>query len=293
MWGMSVLAKLIAPLTRIFHPRGTQRILRIFFSPRKLKIKGVMNYDHNLRINFDTSSYVERELFFRGYYEKNVINAIKKFLKPGFTAIDAGANIGTHALIMAKAVGNSGKILAFEPHPESAERLKANINLNNFSNIEVLESALSDKSGKMTLFSYEDGLSDHGTASLYDLPRLQKKGTEIPVSTIDVVTEEENLERLDFIKIDTRGSDFPIILGARESIKKFSPLIIFEYNRENWSHSNSKWEEAKMFFDENNYGLYFINQKNILPIGVSPVFTTSHNILAIPKSRASEINLKL
>jgi len=288
---MNVLAKLIAPLTRIFHPRGTQRALRIFFNPRKLKIKGVMKYDKNLRINFNTSSYVEWELFFRGYYEKNVIDAIKKILRPGFVAIDAGANIGTHTLIIGKLVGDSGKVFAFDPHPESTEKLKENISLNNLLNIKVLQLALSNKKGTMTLFSYDDEMSDHGTASLYVLPRLQKNGVEVPVSTIDKVIEEENLNRLDFIKIDTRGSDFPIILGARESIKNFSPFIIFEYNKENWGHSGFKWEEAKIFFDENDYGLYFINQKNILPVGANPVFTTSHNILAIPNSKISQIKL--
>ena len=244
---MAIIAKIVAAVTRNFYPRGTQRILRAFFGPKRLKIKGVMRYDKNLLINFDTSSYVEWELFFRGYYEKWVIDAIKKIIKPGFIALDVGANIGTHALIMGKAVGESGKVLAFDPHPESAVRLKANINLNNFLNIEVLGLALSDKIGKMTLFSYGNELTDHGTASLYDLPRLQKKGVEVPVSTIDAIVKEKNLNRLDFIKIDTRGSDFPIILGAKASVKKFAPIVVFEYNKENWNHSASKWEAAKAF----------------------------------------------
>lgn len=288
---MNFWAKLIAPFTRFFHPRGTQRMLRFFFSPKKLKIKGVMGYDKNLRINFDTSSYVEWELFFRGYYEKNVIDAIKRILKQGFVAIDAGANIGTHTLIMAKLVGSSGKIFAFDPHKESCDRLKENVNLNNFSNTKVLQFALSNKKGTMSLFSYNEEITDHGTASLYDLPHLQKTEIKVPVSTIDEFFNEENLNRIDFIKIDTRGSDFPIILGAAESIKRFNPYVVFEYNRDNWNRSGFKWEESKDFFDKNGYRLYFINQKNILPVGTNPVFTTSHNILAVPNSKIREINL--
>ncbi len=288
---MNALAKLVAPITRFFHPRGTQRMLRTFFNPKKLKIKGVMKYDGNLKINFDTSSYVEWELFFRGYYEKNVIDAMKKIVKPGFVAMDVGANIGTHTLIMAKAVGDTGKVFAFDPHLESAERLKENVNLNNFQNVEIAQIGLSNKKGTMTLFSYSDEMADHGTASLYDLPNLQKTAVEVPISTIDTFVEEKKINRLDFVKIDTRGSDFPIILGARESIKKFQPFIIFEFNRENWSHSGSKWEEAKVFFDENNYELYFVNQGNIMPVGPNPIFTTSHNILAVPKSKINQIKI--
>lgn len=284
------IAKTIAAITRKFHPRGTQRILKWLFNPKNFRIKDVIKYDRDLFINIDTSSYVEWELFFRGYYEEKSINIIKKILQQGAVAFDIGANIGSHTLIMGKLVGDSGKVFAFDPHPEICKKLVDNINLNNFKNAKVFQLALSDKIGEMTLFSHNKTALDQGTSSLYALDNLQNK-FKVSVSKIDKVFGDEGLDRLDFIKIDTRGSDFPIIIGGSESIKKFTPYILFEYNRGNWKYSDSTWNDAKNFFDQNKYFLYLIDESGLSPIKEKPVFETSHNILAVPANKLTQLKL--
>ena len=277
-----------AAITRKFYPRGTQRILRILFNPKKLKIRGAVGYDGGLRMNVDTSSFVEWNIFFSGHYEENVTDIFKKLIKPGFTAVDAGAYIGTHTLVMAKAAGKAGRVLAFEPNPEIAAKLEENIKLNNFANVKIFRSALSDKEGKMHLFSYGDQMLDKGTSSLYGLDNLQDK-FEVDVMPFDRIARDEKLSRLDFIKIDTRGSDWPIIRGAAESIKKFNPFVVFEYNTDNWEHSGSKWEEAEDFFRRTGYSLYLIGKNGLTTIVARPIIKTSHNILAVPGSKKQDL----
>ena len=252
-----------------------------------------MPYDRNSRINVDTSSYIEWELFFQGYYERWVIEAMKKIIKKGDVAIDAGANIGSHTLIMAKLVGNAGRVLAFDPDLRSVRRLKENLDLNHFSNTKVFQSALSNKAGTMTLFLYGDEARDQGTVSLYNLPKLQKSEVEVSVETLDEIVKRENLSRLNFIKIDTRGSDLNIIKGARASINKFQPVIVFEYNKDNWDRSRSKWSEARQLFSEDGYALYLIDKNGIHFIEHETDGKTSYNILALPKEKINQINLKL
>lgn len=244
-----------------------------------------MKYDRDLRINIDTLSYVEWELFFRGYYEKWVIDLMKKVVPRGGVAVDAGANIGTHTLIMAKLVGLEGAVLAFDPDPKSVKRLTQNIALNNLTNTKIFQLGLSDKPGTLTFFSYSDEMLDQGTASLYKLPKLQKSELQVEVKTLDEVLKSENINRLDFVKIDTRGSDFPIIKGAKEAIEKFRPYIVFEYNRDNWTNSGSKWEEAKQFFDSLNYSLFGVDRVGAHPIDKETDGKTSYNILTVPKEK--------
>ncbi len=278
---MSAFARVLAAITRRFHPRGTQRILRLFFNSKKLRIKETIKYGNGLLINVDTSSYVEWDIFFRGQYEKKVVDFFKSVLKEGSVAIDAGAYIGTHALVMGRLAGETGRVLAFEPHPDIRKKLMDNILLNGLNNIKVFSSALSDKEGKTNLFSYNDQMPDKGTSSLYELNNLEKS-FEVQVSTVDKVAADEGLNRLDLIKIDTRGSDFPIIKGAAESIRKFNPSVIFEYNRDNWSRAGFKWEDAKIFFGQNDYALHLIGENNLTSITEAPTIETSHNILAVP-----------
>ena len=281
---MEKFAKIIAAVTRRFYPRGTQRALKFLFNPKKFGVRDTVPFDGGLKMNVDTSVYVEWNIFFSGNYEKNVTDIFEKLIKPGFIAVDAGAYIGTHALVMAKLVGTNGKVLAFEPNPDVAKKLDENIKLNGFSNVRVFRSALSDKEGEMHLFAYGDDMLDKGTSSLYELDKLQDK-FEVDVLTFDHVVRNENLTRLDIVKIDTRGSDWPIIKGAEESIKKFSPYVVFEYNAENWSHSGSKWSEAANFFARNDYSLFMIGKRGLTPIMEEPKEKTSHNILAVPSNR--------
>ncbi len=260
-------------------------MLRLLFSPAKLRIKSVINYDGTLKINIDTSSYVEWELFFRGYYEKWVIDLMRRLIPQSGVVVDAGANIGTHTLIMTKLVGSSGRVLAFDPDAKSANRLTENVNLNNFTNTKIFRSGLSDKEGAMTLFSYSDEMLDQGTASLYELPKLEKTERQVEINTLDKVLNSENINRLDFVRIDTRGSDFHIILGAKQSIEKFRPYVVFEYNRDNWANSGSSFEEAKDFFNNQNYALYGIDRHGVHAINKETDGKTSYNILACPKEK--------
>ncbi len=240
-----------------------------------------MGYGRGLAINVDTSSYVEWDIFFRGQYEKKVIDLFKKILKEGSVSVDAGAYIGTHTLVMAKLAGRTGRVLAFEPHPDIRGKLTENVELNDLPNVKVFGSALSDREGKMTLFSYSDRMLDKGTSSLYELNDLEKS-FEVETSTLDKVVAEEGLKRLDLIKIDTRGSDFPIMKGAAGSIKKFNPAVIFEYNRDNWDRAGFEWKDAKTFFGQNGYSLLLIGENSLTPITEEPTIRTSHNVLALP-----------
>ncbi len=66
-------------------------------------------------------------LFSHGDYEQNETRLIAKIVKPGWTVIDAGANFGWHSIHLSRLVGPQGKVLAFEPVPDSYEELRANI----------------------------------------------------------------------------------------------------------------------------------------------------------------------
>ena len=109
--------------------------------------------------------------------EPGVRAIIHDHLKPGAVVVDAGANIGIHALTMAGAVGDDGRVFCFEPLPDLAQVLLRTLRLNGFGNrVHVEQVALADAPGETIL-----NRAEHGPmSSLYALPDSMGADT-IPV----------------------------------------------------------------------------------------------------------------
>jgi len=73
---------------------------------------------------------IGRELYFKGVHEKNSTRFYVNEIKPGMRILEIGANIGYYALIGAKAVGDAGRVYAFEPSPDNFNLLQKNVMLN-------------------------------------------------------------------------------------------------------------------------------------------------------------------
>lgn len=281
----------IAKFTRKYHIRGMDRILRILYSPEFREhnyISTVIDYDDGAKININTSSFIEWEIFFKGIYEPHIEDYLKRALYSGLIAVDVGANVGIHTIVMAKRVGLTGQVFVFEPNPIIFNRLLENTKLNNFTNIVPLRYALSDKHSSMILHTFRDGLSRQGMAGFYtNVPENECVDVLVDVATFDSLVETLNIKQVDFIKIDTEGNDFKVLRGMQKSIIYFKPEIIFEYLRDQWDYSGHTWEDALEFFANLNYSLYTITNKGVVPIlGVVP--PDSDNILARPETNPAQ-----
>ncbi|WP_375558727.1 FkbM family methyltransferase [Bernardetia sp. OM2101] len=234
--------------------------------------------NENILLHIDTSSYVEWCVFSMAEYETELARLIQSQVKVGNVCLDIGANVGIQSLRMAQETKQTGKVIAFEPVSYLRERLEKNIALNKASQIEVLPYALSDFSGTSTMnINPED--SNQGTASLSD-----NGNTEIQVRKGDDLLKEMKIERLDFIKIDVEGFEYQVLIGLKESIKRFRPSIVFEYD-DNYCVKRGKksYIDFYIFFEELDYSLFGVNE-----IGGERLHKDSQkiesNILALPRN---------
>ena len=69
----------------------------------------------------------------------------------GATALDIGANKGIYCFWMLRAVGRAGRVVAFEPQPEMAEAIRQKQARFGWTNIEIINVALSDAEGTLNL----------------------------------------------------------------------------------------------------------------------------------------------
>ncbi len=243
--------KVLAKITRIFHPRGIERFLRLVHDPDKRQngsIKTVIPYDDGLKINIDTSSFVEWVVFFKGHYEPEIAALIKKYLPRGGVFVDVGANVGVHTLVAAKI---AEKVIAAEPFEPIRERLIANIKLNRLENVSVVPLVVSDKEGEVSFYEPEDK-SQQGKASLYE-KHAGGKEVRLESSTLDRILDGE--ERVDFIKIDTEGNDGKVIRGGLNSIKKFRPVIVFEMEEASWKMSGVDISTIRTALEDSGYSV--------------------------------------
>ncbi len=281
----------LAALTRKWHPRGTERILRLLHHPDRRaddNINLILDYDRNLKIRIDTSDFLEWLIFFFGYHESDLTDQFKEFFRPGFVAFDIGANSGSHTLIMSSRAGASGLVLAVEPNPAARRRLKENIALNHLENARILSCALSDHAGRSVLFVPEERTANRGVASLYSANvGYPTEPVEIELKTLDQTVSENRLNRLDFIKIDAEGNELKILRGGRETIDRFRPRIVFEYDQRSWDNAGAEFGHAAALLKESGYRLFRIGKRSPRPL--DPGTLVHANILAIPSAYPSSL----
>jgi len=150
----------------------------------------------------------------RGEWEPDVAKAIDKFLEPGWTFLDVGANVGYFSLIAAKR-GND--VIAIEADAETCAILDRNAERNRVAGrVTTVCAAVSDRSGTAFLSADSDG--NPGSRYLHD------SGDAVSLSTL---TELLGERRPEFIKIDIEGMEYAALSGAPEILES-AKVIVFE-----------------------------------------------------------------
>ena len=162
-----------------------------------------------------------------GYWELHLYHFYSQFIKPNYTIIDGGANIGFHSIQFAK-LANEGSVYCFEPQPLIYNILTTNILINGATDIiKQSKLGLGEKENmkfKMTPLK-EQEFSEHcinyGGRGLTD----SDEGEEaVILTTIDNL----NLDKLDFIKLDVQGFELATLKGGEKTIKSNSPIMFIE-----------------------------------------------------------------
>ena len=172
------------------------------------------------------------------YLIATVFNSIQKIKgeKSKITYLDIGANQGNFSLL--PLFDPSIICYGFEPNPAMFEIFTENIKLNSLEkNVKAFNIGVSNTIEKLKLKVPLDA-SDHGLSTFADNPKDRfsydnKPGdykiVEVDCLTLDNIVTQLEIESLDVIKIDTEGSELNILLGGEQSLRKFKPVIVMEY----------------------------------------------------------------
>jgi FkbM family methyltransferase len=225
-------------------------------------------------------SFLEWALLFFGPYEPEITRLLEALVTPGATALDIGANVGIHTITMAKRAG-SGRVLAFEPQPQTVERLRANLALNGLSQTEVVQVALLDRAGDVSLFAGTD--CNRATSSLHEYQGWSS--TAVEGATLDDVLRERDVQRVDVVKIDVEGFESAVLAGAQTMLRRDRPALIFEYMDWAWKNCGYSWPEVESMLRDLGYAKFFTIGEERLALLVAPP-DRPMNILALDASSA-------
>jgi FkbM family methyltransferase len=180
----------------------------------------------------------------RDWFEDEIA-FLRRVLMPGQQVIDVGANYGVYTLSVAKAVGPTGAVWAFEPASITARYLEQSIAANNFTQIVLERSALSRDCGTAQL-------TINDNSELNALVRGEGSGSAS--ETVRLVTLDDCLQRygwkqIDFLKIDAEGEEANIIEGGRRFLAEQSPLILYEVKIDEHVHVELVGKFAALGFD--------------------------------------------
>lgn len=211
-----------------------------------------------LFINYNPKTYLGRQLFYFGCYEPGICNVVSKLLSPGDVFLDVGANYGLYSLIAAHIVGNTGRVIAFEPQKKLREFINNSLKINNFNNVDVSHYGLSDieYSGKLL----HPSTTNDGQATLKISSNEKCFDSElIPIRTLDSFLKNSNINKISGLKIDIEGAELRALIGAMSifSRNEHPKFVVFECIEKHLNRFEDSIDALINFFNEINYTVMF------------------------------------
>jgi FkbM family methyltransferase len=161
-------------------------------------------------------------------FELTVKEVYSQILTPGSTALDLGAHTGKHTIPMARTVGPTGRIYAFEPIPEKFSRLLETLKNESLDQVSAFNVCCSRSNG-IVEFTYLP--NDPGKSAIFIRKSLESAQIQKIVRPCLSVRLDDfllSIDNLEFIKMDIEGAEFDAVVGASDLIARTKPIMHME-----------------------------------------------------------------
>jgi FkbM family methyltransferase len=187
---------------------------------------------------------------------------LQNLIKPGYTCIDIGANVGYYSVFLSKYAGESGRVYSIEPVPLFAKVFLKNTYKHAFNNITLYQTALGAESKKIIMGTPTiNGVFRHGLTKV--LSDDDKDAGKMHTYETDMRIPDElfaPIEKIDFIKCDVEGYEIFLFPHLINTLKKHHPIIQIEISGED--------NRQKMFdiLMPLGYQIFKLNNENLVEI---------------------------
>lgn len=163
------------------------------------------------QLRCDLRDELSRVVYYRGWVDRGLEDWMRDWLRPGDLYVDVGGHIGYLAALAAQAVGRSGRVIAFEPAPDTFAKLSTAFPAPEFPQVCTVQAAVADRAGKTVLFAAAGEWQHQAYRnSLHPADGLA------PTSEVQVITLDEELgeERVRLLKVDVEGGEPAVFSGS-------------------------------------------------------------------------------
>mgnify|MGYP002629597179 CR=1 FL=1 len=178
---------------------------------------GLFTFDKN-------DTYVGRSLETYGEWAEAEVHLFAKIIRPSDCVVEIGANIGSHTIALAR-LASKGCVHAFEPQPYVFSLLQKNVANNELKNISLWNVAVGSEAGRVSMPFISASLSSQVNFGAISIHTQSSRRVGVPLLAIDYIQE---IQQIDFLKIDVEGFEPYVLEGAKSAIQKFRPIVFIE-----------------------------------------------------------------
>ncbi len=213
-------------------------------SMRKVKRRGFI-------YELELSDYQEWLVYF--YCKSDSSDYLLDYLENSEVILDIGANIGQTSFNIIgtqKKKGLNPVIYSFEPYPRTFKKLETNRTLNPTVSVKTYNLGLGRERGILHMTQHSP-LNSGG----FRMTNEPDNSISVPVIALDEFVPENQLTKIDFIKIDVEGFEVQVLEGALETLKTFRPILVFEYSLQNINAQSGNIKNILKQLSDMNYDI--------------------------------------
>jgi FkbM family methyltransferase len=235
----------------------------------------------NFFMELNPTEHIQQQLFWYGYYEKDLVDLIRTILRPNNVFLDVGANVGYFSLYAA-INDPTARVFAFEPVKELFEKLEKNISINHLENIQPIRAAVGERNEEKEMFLSGD--DNKGMSSFRKPENFSGKTEKVKVMSIDDWLVVSGIGRIDVIKMDIEGSELAALKGMKKTLQSIRPLLIVEINPGTLSLFGLSPADIYDFLTDLDFSGYLISSNGRLhPL---TQFPDTRNVFFVPAEKA-------
>lgn len=177
--------------------------------------------------------------------------------RTGQCVVDLGAHVGTFTLYAA-ALGY--QVIAVEASPQNASHLRRSIDRNEFSNVQLINRAISDRSETIEFIQA-------GPYGLRANPLLHDPTIQVPAATAEEILAGSNCPKPFFIKMDIEGSEVRAVRGMRQLLSgEEAPVILYESNGHTLHYFDETPNHLMELLEQAGYACYLVENRRLFPV---------------------------
>jgi FkbM family methyltransferase len=176
-------------------------------------------------------------------------------VRPGATVFDVGAFSGSHTAFFAELVGPSGRVVAFEPHPDNRASILAHVERLGLTNVDLRDTPVGRRSESLEFVYPHDlgrGTADPDVARAIRSSEAHRSAT-LSVRSLDDATASGELPPPDLVKVDVEGLEHDVLLGMERLARRHRPALFIEMHGTSAAHEEMNYRRVLAWLLDHGY----------------------------------------